>query len=251
MNLLGDSIKCKSCARILKQPVILPCGHSICKRHEIEKSLNKKIECIKCNKSFEIPVDGFAPNRDLESLLEREINELDLGDEYNWYFLKFTQFEQFLEHFSRVINDPELKIHSVLSELKNNIDLRREEIKQKIDIQSLKMIKKIDEFEIQCKSSIKSSCDLDQKLESWTNDITLCKQSLNSFKRDTNKWKSAFDASISTIKDLQIEYLKFNDGLFLNRLNELKSKLFSTFFKTIRFIIQLFDFRIYNFLVYC
>ena len=240
MNLLGESIKCKSCAEILKQPVILPCGHSICKSHE--ENQNRKVECIKCNESFEIPINGFAPNRDLESLLEREINELDLGDEYNWYFHKFTQFDQLLEHCSRVINDPETRINSVLSDLRNKVDLRREELKQEIDIQSLKMIKKIDVIEKECKSSsIKSDRDLETKLKSWTNDLTVCKKSLNSFKRDTNKWKSAFDASTLTMKDVQTEYLKFNDGLFLNRLNELKSKLsVSSYFKTIRFIIQFF-----------
>ena len=231
-NLLGESINCKSCGKILKQPVVLPCGHSICKCHETE---NQNIECIKCNKSFEIPVDGFAPNRDLESLLERQINELDLGDEYNSAFHKFTQFEELLEHFNRIKKDPEMKIHTVINELKNNVDLRREELKGEIDKEAMKMIEEIDEFEKQCKSNvllIKSDIDLDVKLKVWAYDLTNWKRSLNSFKRDINKWE---DLSTAIIMDLQTEYLKFNDELFLNRLNDFWPQLsIMSNFQTIR-----------------
>ena len=235
--LKSESIKCKSCGEILNQPVFLPCGHSICKSHQIEDNQNRKIECITCNKSFEIPTDGFAPNCDLESLLEQEIEEFKLGDEYKSELSKCTQFEDMLEQLKRIKNDPELRIHTVMSELRSKVDVRREELKQEIDKEALKMIEEIDEFEKECKSSIKSSCDLDQKLDSWTNDITLCNQSLNSFKRDINNWKSALDKSTSNIKDLQTEYLNLYDRLFLNRLNELKCShlSMSTNFHTIRF----------------
>ena len=166
-NLLGESINCKSCGKILKQPVVLPCGHSICKHHETEDN-NQNIECIKCNKSFEIPSDGFAPNCDLESLLLREINELDLGEK----------------------------------QCKSNVSL------------------------------IKSDIDLDVKLKVWAYDLTNWERSLNSFKRDINKWE---DLSTEIIMDLQTEYLKFNDGLFLNRLNDFWPQLsIMSNFQTIR-----------------
>ena len=237
MNMLSEPIKCKLCAKLLKQPVFLPCGHSICKRHEIEENENREIRCIKCNIHHEIPANGFAPNRDLESLLEYEINELDLGEEYNTALQHLTHFEYLLDQLNRIKSDPETRINSVLSDLRNKVDLRREELKQEIDKEALEMIEKIDEFEKECKSkSIKSDCELDRKLELWGNDLTTWKQSLNSFKKDLFKWKSTLDKSTSTMKDLQTEYLKFNDGLFLNRLNELKWPQLSIprYFQTIR-----------------
>ena len=132
-------------------------------------------------------------------------------------FHRFTQFEELLEHFKRLRNDPELRINSALSDLRNKVDLRREELKEDIDKEALKMIEKIDEFEKECKSyvsSIISSCRLDQKLESWTNDLTACKLSLNSFKKDVTNCKSVLDKSTSNIKDLQSEFLKLNHDLF-------------------------------------
>ena len=215
MNLQSESIKCKSCEGILSKPVILPCGHSICKRHE--KNENRTVECIKCNESFEIPINGFASNRDLESLLESDLN---IYDEYNSYFNSFTQFQELLEHFNRVKNDPELRIHSVLSDFRNKVDLKREELKQNIEKEALKMIEKINEFEIECKSnlkSIKADLDLNKKLDLYASYLTSSKPI------DIKELKSSFDICTSNMKVLQTEYFKFNDRLFLNRLNDFKS----------------------------
>jgi hypothetical protein len=122
MNLLSDSITCTRCKEILKLPVSFPCGHCVCKHHVNEvletNAANNQIECFICNKLYDIPMDGFAPNRPIESLLEKEIDSIDLGDEYNSARDKCEQFDRMLEHFNRIRNDPEVEISTVIRDLK-------------------------------------------------------------------------------------------------------------------------------------
>ena len=220
MNLVSDSIKCTQCKEILKLPVVLPCGDSICKHHVDKKNECKTIECVLCNEVFDIPTNGFARNKALEKLLEKEINEIDLGEEYNSAFDKCQQFNDLYEHFNRIKNHPEMRIHSVINELKNKVDLRREELKQEIDKEALKIVEKLDEFKKQCKESIKSDSKIDEKLNVWENHTKEWNGDLNTFKRNTYKWSNILSQSTSHLKDLQSELIKFNESLFLNRLNE-------------------------------
>ena len=209
MNLLDESIKCKSCDEIISEPVVLYCGHSICKYHvDIAVKENQKLmKCDICNKSFDIPINGFAPNRALENLMEVDIDELDLGEEYNAAFDKCEYFGDLLDQLNSIKNDPEVKIHTVLSDLRNKVkkiisssvcefchynnfelnkvDLRREELKQEIDKKALEMIEKLNQYEKDCKASIKPDSSLDNKIDKWK---THLKGILKSGMRFRTKW---------------------------------------------------------------
>ena len=187
------------------------------------------MKCDICDELFDIPTKGFAPNRALESLLKQEIDVLDLGDEYNSAFDKCSQFKDLIEHFNRVKNDPEMRIHTVLSDLRNKVDLRREELKQDIDSEALKMIEKINEYEKDCKASIKQDSKFDDMLIKWENDLKQSQDFLDTFKRNNKKWVEISNDTISRLKELQSEYIKFNNNLFLNRLDEFNnSNLFAS-----------------------
>ena len=229
MNLLDESIECSSCNEFIDTPVVLPCGHSICKYHveEAEELLetNKTIECEKCHETHEIPEKGFARNRALENLIEKEIHSIDLGDEYKTALNKSNRFKDLLEEFKLAKNDPEAKIHSVISDLRNKVDLRREELKEEIDNEALAAIKKLDDFENECKSNLPSINDefehLDDMFKSWTKSVGDWNRDLNTFRKNTNKWKLIIDESTFRLKRLQSEFLTFNRKLFLDRINEL------------------------------
>lgn len=229
MDSLEESIKCKSCDEVISQPVILYCGHSICKYHvDVAVLENQKlIKCDICDESFDIPIKGFVRNRALESLMEVDIDELDLGEEYNSAFDKCNYFGDFLEQLSPIKNDPETRIHAVLSDLRNKVDLRREELKQEIDRKALETIEQLNQFEKDCKASIKSdNSSLDNKIDRWKNDLEESRLALKTFKRNTEKWNEISDKMLSHLQDLQSEFKKFNENLFLNRLDEFKFSQF-------------------------
>ena len=225
MDLLGDSIKCAFCKETLKVPLILPCGHCICKQHEdFQKDRSKRIFCVKCVEFYPIPPNGFVRVKPLESLLEKGIDSIDLGEEYKSAREKCQLFNDLLDHLNTLKDDPEMKIHTVISELKNKVDLRREELKQEIDKESLKMIEKLDEFEKECKSNsslLKFNSDLNLYLTSWRTDLKEWQQSLSTFKNDSDKWKSILNKSSLALRYIQSLIIKFNDRLFLHRPNEM------------------------------
>lgn len=225
MNLLNYMIKCASCKETLKLPVVLPCGHSICKHHVDQVTNNtreKKIDCENCSKSYSIPVDGFAPNRNLEIALELDINEID---EENFKAMeKCARFSELLDEFNRMKNDPEMRIHTVLSDLRNKVDLRREVLKHEIDKEAMKTMEKIDEYEKECKvSSIKTDTRLENKIKRWKTKLEQSQQSLNTVKGNTDKWNEVLREQV---KKLQSEFIKMNDNLFLNRLDKFMNSHF-------------------------
>ena len=151
----------------MQNPVILPCGHSICKHHEDEIRRNReKPICFNCSTIFEIPPNGLIPNKALEELIEKKIQSLDLGDEYNLAAKKFQEFNDLLENINDLKNSSEEKIHSTISDLRTRIDLTREQLKSKIDEEALKLIKKLDDYEKECKESLRSTNkELEEKIK--------------------------------------------------------------------------------------
>ena len=223
----SDTMKCPTCMKILNLPVILPCGHTICKEH-VDKAVENNetnIKCKICIESYVIPPNGFVRNRALESLLEKETKKVGFGENFRVYYKSTKEtlesFEEFLDELSRIKNDPEMKIQTVISELKNKVDLKREEIKNEIDRKALALIERIDEFKKECKanaSNVKSDCKLDETLERLKNDLNETGKSSVTVEI-FDKWMKIVDESKSSIKLIQSELLKFDESLFLNRLN--------------------------------
>jgi len=69
---------CEQCNQLLVDPVALPCGYSVCKRHldeQLESSPKKiKLDCELCDKKHFIPEDGFAINRRIQNALNIKLN---------------------------------------------------------------------------------------------------------------------------------------------------------------------------------
>ena len=224
MKPVFDPIKCKTCEKILKKPVILPCGHSICQVHVDEaKTSNSDIKCGRCMESHSIPEKGFNLNKDLEALIENKLDSLDLGEDYNYAFYKSRTFAYFVKIFEKIKNQPDMRIHDYISQVKNDIDLKREELKNEIDQKCLSMIEKLEEFEKECMAnvdSVKSRFDdkLDEKLNEWRTKSEEFKNDLRSF--ESSKWKKVKEVDLH-IKEIRSELYDFDESLFLNRFNEI------------------------------
>lgn len=101
--------ECKICENTLKSPVFLPCGHSICNKHSTDCT---EIYCKQCKKSYSKPYNGFALNLNSNMFL-------------NCWF----QIEALHERFRSIKQKPEDFIGDFFSNLKNKIDIKREELK--------------------------------------------------------------------------------------------------------------------------
>ena len=169
--------------------MLLPCGHCICKQHEeLHKDKTNEIFCSLCGLFHPIPFNGFVRVKQFESLLEKGIDSIDMGEEYKLARDKCQLFSDLLDHLNTFKNDPEMKIHTVISELRNKVDLRREELKNQIDKETQKLIEKLDKFEKECKSSASSSeidCFLSLRIANWAKELNEWQQSLSTLKNDS------------------------------------------------------------------
>jgi len=189
---------CSQCEEILKKPVLLPCGHSICENHKIEKIKNgsKKIMCN----------------------IETNVQCLKIGEGYESAKERFQSLKNFYELLTQIYKDPGLFVHDKISEIKNDVDLRREELKAKIDEDALELIAKLNEYEKECLKKIKDiqKNEIESKLKQWGDDVESLKKQLGCFQIEVDAWKKIDTECTSKLVELKQDLVSFEKELFLN-----------------------------------
>lgn len=62
-----ESMKCPVCLDLLRRPVVMKCGHTICHGHVPDGT--PRLQCSVCQKQNTIPPGGFQENRIVTDLL--------------------------------------------------------------------------------------------------------------------------------------------------------------------------------------
>ena len=145
---LKSKVTCFQCSKILNNPIELPCRDTICSNHLQEANCIKenKIKCIKCNKTFSIrDNNNFRFNQMAKLFLDEfkflSLNEMLLKKQIEDGFKCFYQMQKELVQSK---NELALQCFDHFQELRRQIDLHREELKEKINDIQLK--NKIDDI---------------------------------------------------------------------------------------------------------
>lgn len=216
-------IECQICNKPFHQPVFLPCGHTICKKHEIdENDQHKRVEkvtCPTCWSEHTVTEQGFPLNIHLDNLIKFSFKDIDLGAEHSVAVKSFTDLKGLVSELKRYRDNPELEINRVFGDLRNKIDLKREKAKKSLDDDALGLIAEIDELEAKCKAglneSLKISNETNELIKSLEDEIPLWDNDLKSFKRNVKRQKT-----------IHVDTLSKNDRLRQAK-EEIKRKLFT------------------------
>lgn len=147
--------KCRGCKRLVQEPVLLPCLHSICKFHVDEADGNGELlHCTKCNKMHPIPGEGFPAN---ETLNEISAAYLQRDKKRQKSFHCIDQLDAIIDKVEHLVEHAEAEISNNVYELRNKIDIEREEKMQEIHLIYNKKLDKLDEFERNCKERVNSA----------------------------------------------------------------------------------------------
>jgi hypothetical protein len=75
MNKYKLTLTCSNCTKILKNPVELPCKHSVCKEHLAEKDVQKQniIKCAECKQEYQVKDNEFKSVEFLKKLLDDQL----------------------------------------------------------------------------------------------------------------------------------------------------------------------------------
>lgn len=201
--------------------ISLPCGFSLDYDHLLRKS--KKFECPFC-KTHEITI---------EECLRLSRNRLVLTEKS--FELKKKQYEECLKDFEEYKYDPKHFIDLSHDEFKNEIDLRREEIKvmlnKKIDDYYDDALKKVQmEKDLKLKEFNKRNDDLDsqkREIDSIKIDDNLDLNSkLDSFIKSKNKMDDFIEVVSSIKKDLNESKYGLTDSIEDTDIGKLFGELY-------------------------
>lgn len=190
---IKSSFDCDLCHELLTDPVVMACGKFICKSHLDKLLMSTSDEkntfiCEVCHEEHSVPKKGFIINDRLQSLLEFRFNTLktslihdECKREMDESRIKISQID-LLE--SNSVN----YIYEYFEDIKRQVDIRREDLKFKVDTYSDDLIKSLENHKMNF-----------MKLSKEVNQIT-----------------TEFEKSKTTFNDLlkRFDTLEFNEKKF-------------------------------------
>ena len=190
---LKSSSDCDRCNSPLVDPIVIPCGYFTCKAHldelltKISKEKNTFI-CGICQEMHHIPKNGFMIHKRLQNLIKLELNSMKLSPVFEECKKEIEDARNNMVKVELLEKNAENYIYEYFEDIKRQVDIRREDLKFKIDNYSDELIKSVETNQMNL-----------IKLSKEVNQITI---NIEKSKDELNKLITQFDT------------LEFNDKKF-------------------------------------
>ena len=122
MEIIQKVITCVNCYSILDSPVVLPCGHSICKKHA--NQTEKNTSCGMCGIDHLTPSIGFTEDIILGYITKCQIAYFDEEKK---------KCDNLHQQIDNLLKDPASFTYEEINEIRNQIQLKGEGMKKRID----------------------------------------------------------------------------------------------------------------------
>ena len=144
LNQMKSMFDCKICSGLLKDPVVIPCGNTVCIAHTRDV-LNNSFACKCCKQEHSVSKDGFVISKFIQKQLEIQLNLIP-NNQICAEYMKQEEVKEDLDELKKFEQDSETFIYNYFEELKRQVDLRREDLKSKIENYSNDLIESINEL---------------------------------------------------------------------------------------------------------
>jgi hypothetical protein len=236
MNKISSAIKCVNCKNVLQTPVLLPCSHSICKKHVTDDDKGAAIFCNNCGLEHSIPQNGFLLQEALAKIIDSQIFNLNFGKDHQEANEACTKLDECLNIFQQLLKDPLNFTHEVILSLKNVVQLRGEEAKLKIDEKMNNFFDKLEEYEKDCKKALKTSeyvaksKKLNLQNEVIRKELDKWQEYLDKINFNKQQWGKIKSESENVIKHLKSQQRHFeNDLLLQERFDQFRDEIAQEF----------------------
>lgn len=153
---------CAFCSRILKNPINLPCGDSLCKHHLNDSSSLKdnSIKCMvkSCKRKFNLDrykLDDFAPNNTVKNLLEKETHLSEKEKTLKKKMLDiFKEFKESAHEYRQSKLSINSLCHDRFQEIYQQLEVQRQNLKELIDLIYWEMLREAKHVESRFSSSL-------------------------------------------------------------------------------------------------
>lgn len=225
MDIIKAAIKCANCNKVLSIPVVLPCGHSICREHTKNIENNKQLLCHKCGKTHKISKQQeFPVNEPLMDMINAQIESVNFGHVHQATRDSCSQLSEQLMLTETILNDCECFLHDWITDSKNRVYLKSEELKLEIDNVSQNLITRLENYEKECKENFKepsfqsSARELDKLKEQTCAKLTKWNGYLNELAFDENKCMQTKSDCDNTKNEFSQKLDSFKHTIFLNKM---------------------------------
>jgi hypothetical protein len=244
MNSIQELTKCDWCAKQLRgYPLLLTCCHvTVCSHHVSDqtrkhenknttnKSNSKKIFwCKLCATRHDMTSKKFPQNKVVNSLLKLIVNEIQLNKCYMQAAQECLNLKSTIDECNMFVLKPEFYIVEQVGEMRNQVFMRRDELKSIIDKQCETIIKSLDDFERDCFSNLKVNLKLN-KIEAITK---LCQE----IESKLDEWQTCLNRLV--VDEQAWDFIQqkafFADDQLQNHLNDLKDDLLENKFWNFKF----------------
>jgi hypothetical protein len=228
MEAFLNSIKCTECKCVLEAPVLLPCGHSICKKHA---NTRQEFHCVACDTIHVVPQGGFYKNIALEQQLSARVQEAKFCAEYERALCSCRSFETSLQELGLFLKDPHYFINKTIGQLKMDADVMREEFKQKIDQIANELIRDLEGYEEECKrnlnvNNMKSRFEqTEESVKQMSPQLDEWKQQLAVFGSSEAVWTNIREKSEEERDNLEAILAEYKDECLLDKLVDFELKV--------------------------
>lgn len=169
------------------------------KKHLVEASGHITFQCGICQVEHYVPKEGFAINKRIQNALDIQLNTV----KFNPVFEECKrEIEKAKENASKIERNSEDYIYQYFEEIKRTVDLRREDLKLKIDTFSDKIIQSVE--------STKENClQLSIKVNQLTTELDKSKRELSELiaRLDT------FDTNEANFRDVMKKGVVLNETI--------------------------------------
>lgn len=230
MDRISKALKCANCQLILNSPVLLQCGHSICKYHaQFGDWFLERIGCDRCGVEHKIPNEGLPDNQSLAEIISTQVHTIKLGEAHDRAKQDFDRLESLIDESETILNDPFHHVFKEIDQIKSEVQLKREELKMKIDLEIENFMGKLDQyvhvFRLQLNSSEQNrqrSSDMQEKRAQAIEKSKSFKHHFNQVMIDDEFWSRISDEIGQNSRQLSELIDEFKHSLVVSGLEELK-----------------------------
>lgn len=180
---------CKQCSQVLNNPITLPCGVTICEQH-LQEVIGSK--CTFCKNHHVIPNGGFQVNELVKQMLSIELNKLKLSPKFEACKQIIDETVNTVKKIDAIKKDPQNHIYEYFEDIKRQVDLRREDLKIKIDSYSDQIIKDIAKTQEAVKATATEISDITKRVEGAKTELDALIKRFDSFEINDDKYDKIF-----------------------------------------------------------
>jgi hypothetical protein len=203
------------CMNELNDPVMLPCGETVCSEHEDDF---KKSKCNFCSKRHNMnKSDHYPQNKIIQSLLDAKITSLDMGEIHSNAVLMLQKLKNKIKIHEVTLNKPRVTIYDYFDRLRSSVDLEKKQLVKKINDCSEKLLLEIGLLEKQCQENLlkldplvseekASLATMKQDLIKWEGEVNCLKVNERLWSGIERQANEHFDALEKRSSDIKIDF---------------------------------------------